>query len=63
LAGFLLRNQHHRATTDYSASNARSTLQHRGDRNVKLLMRHMKNMMGNTYSAPERLGKSIFDML
>jgi hypothetical protein len=46
---------------DYSASIARLTSQHREDRNVKLQMRRKKNMMGNTYSAPGRLGKSIFD--
>jgi hypothetical protein len=47
---------------DYSASNARSTLQHHEARNVKLQMRRMKNMMGNTCNAVGRLGKSIFDM-
>jgi hypothetical protein len=62
LAGFSLRNPLRRATKDYSASNARLTWQHHGGRNVKWLLRHMKNTTGNTYSAPERLGKSIFDI-
>jgi hypothetical protein len=37
-------------------------LQRREDRNLKSLMRHMQNTMGNTYSAPGKLEKSIFDM-
>jgi hypothetical protein len=46
---------------DYSALNAKVTYQLRATRNLKWPMPHMKNMMGSTYSALEKLEKSIFD--